>query len=274
MERREHDTVGTKALLEAARRAPLLSADAELNLARQAAKGSGAAFEALLSAHLRLVLTIAHEFGSYGLPLDELVSEGLLGLCEAARRFECERGVRLAAYAAWWIRAYMRRYTIANRRIVRTPSSRHGRKLLANLRKTQREMTQRGGEVPDAHAVAEALGVGVRDVEEMEAALSGRDVPCGLDAEGRGVDLACDHPSPEAIVADVEEQRWAADAVDEALALLSKRERHIVKARYLTEETNSLASIGREMGLSRERVRQLEHQAQLKMRDAVMATVA
>ena len=155
---------GLEALLQAAKKAPMLTAEEELRLAKEASAGSGAGFERLLKSHLRLVLTIAHEFSAYGLPLDDLVSEGLLGLVEAARRYDPERGVRLAAYAAWWIRAYMRRYTIFNRRIVRTPSSRHGRKLLANLRRIQREVAQTTGERPDAETVAKLLGVGVRDV--------------------------------------------------------------------------------------------------------------
>jgi RNA polymerase sigma-32 factor len=260
---------GLSALQQAARTAPMLSAEQEQRLARQAAGGSEVAFERLLTAHLRLVLTIAHEFNAYGLPLEDLVSEGMLGLVEAARRFDVDRGVRLAAYAAWWIRAYMRRYTIFNRRIVRTPSSRHGRKLLANLRRTQREIAQQTGDRPTAEAVAKVLGVGVRDVEEMEAALSGRDIPCGVDAEGRSLDLPCDAPSPENVVAEREQREWSMQAVHSALGRLSKRERHIVHKRYLAEESVSLASIGRGMGLSRERVRQLEHQAQTKIRESI-----
>jgi RNA polymerase sigma-32 factor len=266
--RDERDTA-LSTLQRAARRAPMLSAEEELRLAERAAAGSEAAFERMLAAHLRLVLTIAHEFTTYGLPVEDLVSEGMLGLVEAARRFDPERGVRLAAYAAWWIRAYMRRYTIFNRRIVRTPSSRHGRKLLANLRRTQRELTQATGERPDAETIAKHLGVGVRDVEEMEAALSGRDVPCGFDAEGRSLELPAEAPSPEALVAEREQRDWSLRALDGAMSALSKRERHIVHARYLNEQSTSLASIGRGMGLSRERVRQLEHQAHTKMREAI-----
>lgn len=269
MRTRETTLIGTKALLRAARHAPLVGADEEVRLARLAQRGSKPAFEALVRAHLRLVLSMAHEFASYSLPLDELVSEGLLGLVEATRRYDAERGVRLAAYATWWIRAYMRRYTIANRRIVRTPSSRHGRKLLANLRKTQRALQQETGEAPDRETVATVLGVGVRDVDEMEAALSGRDVPCGpeepnLDGE----------ESPEALVAAAEEQHASGTALHTALALLNQRERRIVEERYLTESSASLASLGRELGLSRERVRQIEHRAQDKMRDAMLAAVA
>ncbi|MDH5673829.1 MAG: sigma-70 family RNA polymerase sigma factor [Myxococcales bacterium] len=272
--KRDNRDLGLGAMLEAAKSAPMLSAQEELELAQRAAQGCERSFEKLLKSHLRLVLTIAHEFSSYGLRLDELVSEGLLGLVEAARRFEPERGVRLAAYAAWWIRAYMRRYTIFNRRIVRTPSSRHGRKLLANMRRTQRELAQKSGEQPDAQAVAEALGVGVRDVEEMEAALSGRDVPCGYDPEGRSTELVAEAPSPEDVVAVAEERSQAEQALRGAMSVLSDRERHIVEERYLSGESCSLATIGRGMGLSRERVRQLEHQAQAKIRHAIVAQVA
>jgi len=270
--RNEHRDSGLETLMATARKAPMLTAEEESDLAQRAAAGDDTSFERLLKAHLRLVLTIAHDFGSYGLPADELVSEGLLGLVEAARRFEPARGVRLAAYAAWWIRAYMRRYTIFNRRIVRTPSSRHGRRLLANLRKTQRALTQANGERPDAEAVAKALGVGVRDVEEMEAALSGRDVSCGPDADGRAFELPSNQPSPEHIVADDEERKTSLQAMRAAMDGLSERERHILEHRYLNEESSSLASIGRGMGLSRERVRQLEHQAQTKIRHSLLAS--
>lgn len=266
---RSQRSSGTEGLLRAAKRAPILSPHDEARLARSAQKGSKDAFEGLLIAHLRLVLTIAHEFGTYGLPSDELVSEGLLGLVEAARRFDPERNVRLAAYAAWWIRAYMRRYTIANRRIVRTPSSRHGRKLLANLRRTQRELTQKLGEVPDAETVARELGVQVRDVDEMEGALSGRDIACGSDFENRSLDLRCELPSPEAVVADVEQRDRSAASLQRALRSLSMREREIVKQRCLTESAPSLAAIGRDLGLSRERVRQIEQRAHTKLRQAL-----
>lgn len=269
MKVQERRNLGSEALFAAAKRAPVLSAQDELRLAQEAQAGSEQSFERLLQAHLRLVLTLAREFSSYGLPLEELVSEGLLGLVEAARRFEPERGVRLAAYAAWWIRAYMRRYTIFNRRIVRTPSSRHGRKLLANLRRTQRDLAQKSGERPDAATVAAVLGVTVKDVEEMESALSGRDLPCGFDAEGHGAELACAGPTPEALVAEAEERDVSMQSLHAALDALPDRERRILQERYLGEETGSLASIGRGMGLSRERVRQLEHEAQAKMRHAI-----
>jgi RNA polymerase sigma-32 factor len=108
----------------------------------------------------------------------------------------------------------------------------------------------------------------------MEAALSGRDVPCGHDPEGRAIDIASESPSPESVVAETEEREQSMNAVKGAMMKLTDRERHILEQRYLTDESNSLASIGRGMGLSRERVRQLEHQAQAKMRHAIIADVA
>jgi len=260
---------GVFAMSHAARKSPMLSAEQELELARAAQAGSEQAFEQLLRAHFRLVLSIARELGRYGLPADELVSEGMLGLVEAARRFDPDRGVRLAAYAAWWIRAYMRRYTIENRRIVRAPSSRHGRKLLANLRRTQRELAQVLGMQPNNDAVAVRLGVPVRDVEEMEAALSGRDVPCSHEPYGQCHEPVSEAPSPESIVADAEEREACIRSVNEALRTLTPRERAILQSRYLEGESTTLASIGRGLGLSRERVRQLEHDAQHKMRAAI-----
>jgi RNA polymerase sigma-32 factor len=266
---RQLRSTGTETLIRASKNSSILRPKDEAQLARSAQEGSAEAFEALLRAHLRLVLTIAHEFGTYGLPVDDLVSEGLLGLVQAARRFDPERNVRLAAYAAWWIRAYMRRYTIANRRIVRMPSSRHGRKLLANLRRTQRELTQQRGEPPDAETVAKTLGVPLRDLHEMEGALSGRDIACGSDFDNRSLDLRSEWPSPETQVADSEQRDRSAALLQRALRCLSSRERQIVEQRCLSEPPPSLAAIGRDLGLSRERVRQIERRAHTKLRQAL-----
>lgn len=259
---------GVDALLRTARRAPILTAAEELELSRRAHEHDADAFAQLLGSHLRLVLAIARDYRVYGLPFDELVSEGLLGLCEAARRFQPERGARLSAYAAFWIRAYMRRYTIGHRRIVRTPSSRHGRKLLSRLRKTQHELAHARGEAPSADEVAQALGVELRDVEEMEAALCGRDVPWGMDDGWEAAALA-ESQSPELLAAGREERDRSHDAVVRGLQVLSERERRILEQRYFVEDAQSFAAIGRSLGLSRERVRQLERRAQSKMRAAI-----
>ncbi len=251
-----------------------LSAPEEQTLAKAARGGDKRALDTLLRAHFRLVFTIAHEFGNYGCPLDELVSEGLVGLVEAAERFDTERQVRFAVYAALWIRAYIRRYTLANRRLVRVPSTRNARKLLAHMRETQRTLTQQTGEAPSSEAVAGALGVDVRDVDEMENALHGRDIPCGVEVQGRTFEPTCGEPSPEALVAQARELQDNHVRVQSALRRLNTRERRVVEERGLRESARSLADIGRDLGISRERVRQIEHEAQTKMRRALFAAVA
>jgi RNA polymerase sigma-32 factor len=261
-------------LATAAGEAPMLTNEREINLARAAAAGSVQAFNELISSHLRLVFSIARQYDRYGVPTDDLIAEGTLGLVEAARRFDPTKGVRLAAYAAWWIRAYMRRYTLATRRIVRGPATRQGRKLISNLRRAQRELAQREGEPPSVERIAKALGVDPHSVEEVDAYLSGCDVTCGLDEDGRGHEVVAGDPSPEALVGEHEEVRRSSDAVQAALTQLNERERQIVMRRYLCAESSSLSSIGNEMGLSRERVRQLEQQARLKMRQTVLVSVA
>jgi RNA polymerase sigma-32 factor len=266
---RNQSTVASQLLLDTGRRSPMLSAEREVALAR-----AREAFDALLASHVRLVVTLAHEFASFGLPKEDLVGEGLLGLVEATRRFDPDRNVRLAAYAAWWIRAYMRRYTIQNRRIVRAPSTRPARKLMANLRRVQRELTQKQGEPPAVEEVAKALRVGVADVEQMEAALSSRDVTLAGGEDRRPVDLPDAAPSPEDLVAEAEERARTRDALDRAIGGLSTRERRIVCERYFGDTNESLANVGRGLGLSRERVRQLERLAQTKLRGAVLASVA
>jgi RNA polymerase sigma-32 factor len=262
------------ALAAEMRSAPMLGEQDERELARAAANGSQQAFDALVTSHLRLVGSIAREFGSYGLPMEDLVSEGSLGLVEAARRFDPEKGVRLAAYAAWWIRSYLRRYTIGHRRIVRAPSTRNGRRLMANLRKVQRGLSQRTGGPAPVELVARALDVSTTEVEEMDAALSARDVPVGPVHDRGEVEPADAAPSPERRVADAEERSCHLRAIDTALDSLSPRERRILKLRYLNGASNSLARIGDDLGLSRERVRQLERDAQAKIRDTLLPSVA
>ncbi len=272
--RRDSNTDATESLWKTAKSAEMLSIEDEALLARAAQAGSQPAFDRLLKSHLRLVLTFARKFSSYGAALQDLVGEGLLGLVEAARRYDPDRGARLSTYAAWWIHAYMRRYTIMNRRIVRAPTSRHGCKLMAHLRTTQRELAQLTGEAPDAEAIAEALGVGVRDVEEMEAALSGRDISYGADADGHSWELPSDQSTPEQQVSDAEQERVVSDVIAQTMTLLRDRDRTIVEQRYLGEESKTLASLGRDLGLSRERVRQLNEQACNRLRVAVLQSGA
>jgi RNA polymerase sigma-32 factor len=264
----------TELLARASKVAPILSQEEEVELVRSAQAGSERSLDRLLSCHFRLVASVARGYKRHGLAFEDLVSEGMLGLVEAARRFDPERGVRFASYATWWIRANIRKYTLFNRRIVRMPSSRNGRKLLATLRRTQHELARATGEWPTSAALAARLGVSTRDVEEIDVALSGRDAAYGCDNEGGVSELACGRPSPEVLVADTEEHAHSMRVVRGELDRLPSKQRDILRQRYLTEETATLATIGRDMGLSTERVRQLEHAAHATMRLAIEAEFA
>ena len=169
--RREGEATLLSNLLDVATRTALLSAEEETALARAAVAGSQPAFDRLLAAHVRLVLSIAHSLRKYGLPMEDLVGEGLVGLVEAARRFDPERGVRLGTYAAKAIRASMRRYTLAHRRIVRLPSTRDGRKLLANLRRAQHAPTAAG--VRQLQPIQLLVQAGVQHVYQPAVAARG-----------------------------------------------------------------------------------------------------
>ena len=252
----------------------MLTADDEVRLAREAQAGSAAARDALVRSHLRLVLAIASGFRTHGVELDDLVSEGLLGMVEAVERFDPERGVRLAAYAAWWIRAYVRRFTITNRRIVRPPSTRNARKVLSHLRSVQRNLTQQDGLAPDSATVASALNVDVSDVDEMEDVLRARDVAFGPTADGLGGDIASATATPEDEVIACDDQRCAESVIAQAMAELSPRERDIFAERSLQETPPSLATMGSRLGLSRERVRQIHERGYQKVRAAVLLSVA
>ncbi len=258
----------------AANEAPILDAETELELIAAFKGGSSAALTRLLAAHLRLVLSIAKRYAGNGASLDDLVSEGNLGLVEAARRFELGRNNRFGTYAAWWVRAHIRKYALSNRRIVAAPSTRNARRVLSRLRRTQRDIAQREGRIADRAEVAKVLDVNESDVAMVEAALGGRDVTVGPVDDGSGWDLAVDQRSPEEETADCEYEDRCRDRITEALRELSPRERDIVVQRHLDDDGATLAVLGEKLGLSRERVRQIEKRAQKKLRSALLDCVA
>lgn len=244
----------------------LLTADEEARLVRAAHAGDKKALDRLVAAHMRFVFCIADQFMRYGVAFDELVSEGVLGFMEAVHRFDASRGVRLASYAALWIRALLRRYTLHNRRIVRPPSTRAARKVIGNLSRVRRELTQQLGEEPDDTLLARTLGVSVSDVQEVDGVMRKRDVLCdGQDVAG-ATELASVLPSPEAVAADREIAARRSVAIAHALAQLNPREQHIVAQRSLGDTPRKLEDIGSELGVSRERVRQIQNEAFAKMK--------
>lgn len=263
-------TSGHWAPLErAARSDGMLSRDEEQQLAERARKGDERAFDRMVRAHIPLVFAMAFEFRASGLSSDELLSEGLLGLVKAARDFDPERGTRLATYAAFWIRALIRNHVVQNQRIVRGPSTRNARKLRGALRRTEHALEQRLGKRPDAEAVAIALNVPACEVEEMRCVLGVRDVPYGIPAGDGSVETASSAPTPEALSMEADEQRNATAQLSWALSRLEPRARKVLQLRYLTASESTFTDLGVELGVSRERVRQIEERAKDDIRCAL-----
>ncbi len=263
---------GTHRLSRLAASYPLLAADEERALARKARAGDRRALEQLITSHLRLLLSIASGFRRHGTDVDDLIGEGMVGLAMAAHNFDPERNVRFAAYAAFWIRAYIQRFTLAQRRIVRPPSTRNARRLLSNLGRVRARLAQTQAVVDDA-AIARELGVEATEVEEISTVLGQRDVSLAPPPGGRAPELASPWPSPETLVAEQEERAYAETAVKHALRALSPRERQVIAARSLSAEPDMLTAIGKRIGLSRERVRQV-HEAGLEKLGAELRRVA
>ncbi|MCS6799709.1 MAG: sigma-70 family RNA polymerase sigma factor, partial [Myxococcota bacterium] len=190
MQRSDIDSAPLLDVRSAASRAPMLSADEERRLLSAIGAGEPRALERLVATHLRLVVSIARRYTGGGASLEDLVGEGLLGLVEAVRRFEIDRGTRFGTYAAWWVRAYVRRYALANRRIVGAPTTRAGRRLMARLRRTEWEIAQRTGRPALRSEVARALDVSEEDVALVQALLGTRDVALGPHDDGTGLELA------------------------------------------------------------------------------------
>lgn len=262
------DTV--QILRDVARNAPTLSEETEREyLRRIQEEDDQRALEALCVAHLRMVLATAKRYAVPAIPLEDLIAEGSLALTEAARRFDRSKRVRFSTYAAWWIRGLIRRYTLANRRVVGTPSTRKARKVLAHLRSTERRMTAELGEPPTREQLAERLQVEPSDIAMVESSLGARDVALGAQRDGRVIDLPTSADSPEEEVARNQERSLTAQNVSAAMESLGERERLIIERRLLRPESETLADIGKVLGLSGERVRQIEKAGKRKLRCAL-----
>ena len=263
-----------------AMKAELLDAETETRLARAwRDHRDERALHRLITAYMRLAISMASKFRRYGAPMNDLIQEASLGLMKAADKFDPERGVRFSTYAVWWIKASIQDYVMRNWSMVRTGSTSSQKALFFNLRRVQakleREASQRG-ETLDQHQlrqmVAAEVGVPIHDVEMMEGRLSGSDY--SLNAT-----QSSDEDGREWIDALEDEGQQAAEAVEgahdgarlrgwlvTAMRGLNPRERYIVAERKLKDEGRTLESLGEELGLSKERVRQLEAAAFAKMR--------
>jgi RNA polymerase sigma-32 factor len=277
-----YDPAGSRTLLaKAAMSAPLLERAEEYELARRWSRDRDeAALHELIRSHMRLVLALARRFRNYGLPMADLVQEGHVGLLEASTRFEPERDVRFSTYATWWIRAAIQDYVLRNWSIVRGGTSSGQKALFFNLRRIRARLERTGGPLSNSDevhsSVAASLGVSVEEVARMDARLGSADISLNapLASEDPGAaeridQLVAPDPLPDeqaALQIDTERrQRW----LHSALKQLSEREMRIIAARRLTDDGATLEALGDRLGISKERVRQIENRAIEKLRTAL-----
>ncbi|MBN8531564.1 MAG: RNA polymerase sigma factor RpoH [Alphaproteobacteria bacterium] len=257
------------------RKFPMLTPEEEYMLAkRYADHGDLAAAHRLVTSHLRLVAKIAFGFRGYGLPLGELVSEGNIGLMQAVKKFEPERGFRLATYAIWWIKASIQEYILRSWSLVKIGTSAAHKKLFFNLRKIKSriEAFNEGDLNPDqVKHIATTLDVSEQDVIDMDRRLSGHDyhlnAPMSQDGEGgEWIDMLEDEtPNQEIRLAEAQESKSRRGLLARALATLKPREQEILSARRLQEEPSTLEELSQKYNISRERVRQIEARAMEKL---------
>lgn len=272
-----------KTMSRQAMKAELLDAETELRLAYAwRDRRDEAALHRLITAYMRLAISMAAKFRRYGAPMNDLIQEACVGLMKAAEKFDPDRGVRFSTYAVWWIKASIQDYVMRNWSMVRTGSTSSQKSLFFNLRRVQarleREAAQRG-EALDGHQlremVAHEIGVSIQDVEMMEGRLSGSDYSLNatqsFDDEGREwIDALEDEGKQAAeIVEGAHDTARLRDWLIAAMQSLNARERFIVTERKLRDEARTLETLGAELGLSKERVRQLEAAAFAKMRKSL-----
>lgn len=273
-------------LAGAARAAPYLTREEELSLAQAwSGRRDEKALHRMVSAHMRLVIALASRFRHYGLPMSDLVQEGNVGLMEAAARFEPARDVRFSTYAAWWIRAALQDYVLRNWSIVRGGTSSRQKALFFKLRRVRsrlKAMHHDMGETMISNEIALALGVSPRDVETMSARLSGNDVSLNVPVGDAGSDtslerqdmIASDDPLPDRLVEQAIDGERRVGWLQDAMRQLNPRELSIVTARRLDEPAITLESLGEKLGISKERVRQIENRAVEKLKAAVLERAA
>ena len=264
--------------IKASMKEPLLTREHEFELARDwRERNDTAALHALVRAYTRLVVSTAGRFRNYGLPMGDLVQEGNVGLMQAAARFQPDRDVRFSTYASWWIRSAMQDYVLRNWSIVRTGTTAAQKSLFFNLRRLRARIEDVSGRPlseEGRHKIADELRVDVSDVRSMEQRLAAADqslnAPIGDGGEDDWQDFLADNrPNPEDEVIGRRDGRRRLKWLMEAMEELSQRERTIIYQRRLREEGATLESLGRELGISKERVRQLEHRALTKLRTAM-----
>ncbi|MEO4043048.1 RNA polymerase factor sigma-32 [Hoeflea sp. CAU 1731] len=267
-------------MIKAAMAAPYLEREEEHELAVLWKEDRNQdALNRITMAHMRLVISMAARFRNFGLPMNDLIQEGHVGLLEAAARFDPDREVRFSTYATWWIRASIQDYILRNWSIVRGGTSSAQKALFFNLRRLRAKLWQTNESGMDSsihNEIALAVGVNVRDVAIMDARLSGSDMSLNApisDSENQGADridyLESDDPLPDEQVSSMIDDERRSQWIEAALETLNPREIRIIRERRLSEDGATLESLGTSLGISKERVRQIENRALQKLKIAL-----
>jgi RNA polymerase sigma-32 factor len=238
------------------------------------------ALHELINSYARLVISVAARFRNYGLPTGDLIQEGNVGLMQAAARFEPDREVRFSTYATWWIRSAMQDYVLRNWSIVRTGTTAAQKSLFFNLRRLRGQIENSGESLTDENRrwIADQLKVGLSDVTEMEIRFAGADQSLNAPVRDASDDELQDFmpdsaPNPEDVVIGLHDTQTRSRWLTEAISDLSPREQQIIRQRRLEDEGVTLECLGKEFGISKERVRQLEQRAMSKLRTSIMRRV-
>ena len=270
-----------RSMVRAAMAAPYLEREEEHELAvAWKERDDQEALHKITRAHMRLVISMASKFRYFGLPMGDLIQEGHVGLLEAAARFDPSRDVRFSTYATWWIRASMQDYILRNWSIVRGGTSSAQKALFFNLRRLRARLAQGSSDMTRTETykeISQALRVSEKDVALMDSRLSAPDhslnAPVSNDEEG-GADrmdfLVSDDPTPDVIVEGMIDDERKVDWLHKALDVLNERELKIIRERRLRDEGATLEALGTVLGISKERVRQIENRALEKLRAALV----
>ena len=267
--------------IAAALRQPLLTAEEERDLVLRSAAGDPDAERKLVSCHLRLVVGLARRYGRLGLPENDLVQEGAVGLIQAVRRFDPDRDVRFSTYAAWWVRAAIQDHVLRSWSLVRVGKSAAHRMLFFSLKRKAAELRTSVDGLGDdmLGRMASRVRLSMAEAQGFARRIAGRDQsldqPVGEDPDSPSLldGLPSPLPTPEETVATTGAARLWAAMLDGALSMLPAREATIIRKRHLSEIPPTFEAIGRELGISKDRVRQLERRALERLRAALQPAV-
>ena len=266
-------------LIEYSRHGKILEKNEEFSLINDWRDNrNSASLQKILNAYLRLAVSYAKKYSSYGLPIDDLIHEGVLGIMHALDKFDTSRDFRLSTYASWWIRASIQDYILKNWSVVRTGSTASQKALFFNLKKIKQQINDVSREFMgqnEINEVSNMLNVKSIEVQNMESRLSGGDLHLNQKVDNDSDNdlmslLADDRENPEEIYEDYNDQKIKKNYINDAIETLNEREKTIIKLRKFREKSITLDELGQKLKISKERVRQIETKALEKLKKAIL----